>query len=621
MMGYSRASVSGMGNKYGSRAFYIHINRQRVSPAAKYYYKIMKRLLTALLGIFILLQANAQLFTYEGINYSVTDPWSQTCKVSDGTWEAPGTEISGDVVIPSVVTYNSIQYTVTEIGSYSLFTNSRMTSITIPNTVTLIDNDAFAFCSGLTSITIPPSVTSIGDNAFCFCDEITSIAIPNSVNHIGGRAFYGCRKMISVSIPKSVSSMGPNPFSVCTNLSEIVVAPDNQFYTFDDGVLYNKNKTELVCCLFQNEGDLIIPNTVNSISNNAFLYCTNLTSVTLPNSLTKIGERAFLDCKNLTSITIPNSVTSIGNYAFSGCEGLISATIPESISVLGERIFSECKNLATITIPNSVTSIGASAFANCFALTSVTIPNSVTNIDSFAFSNCRNLTSLTLPNSLTNIGSNAFGSCSNLTEIYYDTEKPIYHRYFDYFSKDTYNTATLYVAIGGLEAAQETFPWNQFKNIQEKDFHPVLKEVIVKLPGGNLHFPEDAAGMTVRLTADDDFEFHSASLDNEDVSHLVGEEGHFTLPPVEKPTMLNVVFKQNPNSSTEIATVSVDEENVRVTVHGKRVCITGKDSDTTVRAYDLNGTLLEETADSEFYLDYSGVVILRVGREAFKFAI
>ncbi|MBO5698669.1 MAG: leucine-rich repeat protein [Bacteroidaceae bacterium] len=193
-----------------------------------------------------------------------------------------------------------------------------------------------------------------------------------------------------------------------------------------------------------------IPNSVTSIEGRAFYWCQNLSSISIPNSVTSIGEYAFYDCYKLTALTIPSSVTSIGKGAFSSCRNLTSiavatgnpkydsrencnaiietetntlisgcnsSVIPNNVKRIEESAFSGCYGLTSITIPNSVTSIGASAFSGCDGLTSITIPNSVTNIGSSAFSYCSKLTSIIIPNSVTSIGSYAFSNCSGLTSI------------------------------------------------------------------------------------------------------------------------------------------------------------------------------------------------------------
>ena len=310
----------------------------------------------------------------------------------------------------------TIPESVTSIGDWAFSYCSSLTSVTIPESVTSIGDEAFYDCSGLTSIMLPESVTSIGGWAFFYCSSLTSVTIPESVESIGNCAFEDCRGLTSVTIPASVERLGTGVFSSCVNLEEIIVSANNPVYSSLDGVLYNKDKTELLKWP-DKKLSVTIPESVTSIGESAFEDCYGLTTITLPESVTSIGDWAFSYCISLTSMTIPESVTSIGVGAFSYCSGLTSMTIPESVTSIGDEAFSYCSGLTSITLPESLTSIGVSTFSDCTGLTSITIPNSVESIGNGAFFRCSGLTTITLPESLTSIGRNTFSGCSGLTTI------------------------------------------------------------------------------------------------------------------------------------------------------------------------------------------------------------
>jgi hypothetical protein len=181
-----------------------------------------------------------------------------------------------------------------------VYPNSHGTTYKIPNSVTSIGEGAFYGCTSLTSVTIPNSVTSIGKLAFYYCDSLESITIPSGVTSIENYAFYGCE-----------------------SLEKIEVDSNNKNYASIDGVLFDKGKTTLIRYPEgKNNTTYEIPNSVTSIGNGAFDWCTNLESITIPSGVTSIGNYAFDDCSSLIFVIIPDSVTSIGKGAFLGCESL-----------------------------------------------------------------------------------------------------------------------------------------------------------------------------------------------------------------------------------------------------------------------------------------------------------
>ncbi len=248
------------------------------------------------------------------------------------------------------------------------------TSYEIPSGVAKIGD--WAFCASiLANVTIPESVKTIGEGTFQDCCNLNEIVIPNGVESIGNSAFFNSG-LTSVQLSESVTSIGNATFGGCRYLKEITAAENSKSFSSQDGVLFSKDKTVLVCYPFGcRETEYAIPNGVESIGDWAFYCCYYLTSITIPDGVKFIGESAFCNCNELVSVTVPGSVDTIGEGAFQNCSSLSSVAIKNGVKHIDSWAFAWCDGLTFIVIPRTVENIEESAFENCNSLDSIFILN------------------------------------------------------------------------------------------------------------------------------------------------------------------------------------------------------------------------------------------------------
>lgn len=344
-----------------------------------------------------------------------------------------------------------------------------MSMIMLFSIVTAVNVTAFAETSGVWTYSM------LEDGTACITDykgSGGSVTIPSALNGkmvttIHTNAFEGCTGVTEVSIPKTITAIGTGAFYDCTNLRSFYVDAENKNFSSSDGVLFNKEKTDLIQHPAGNSRrSYTVPYGVTTIEIYAFTNCSNLTDFSIPDSVSTLSCLAFygsgyynnknnwennvlyidnflIESKNsgdsysvkqgtkviaseafeylsaLTSVQIPNSVTTICNMVFKDCKKLENVLIPDSITALGNGVFQGCESLEYITLPDSITKIGDLAFGNCYSLSSIILPNKLTNIAAAMFGGCSALTSINIPKSVTSIGGLAFYACSSLKDVYY----------------------------------------------------------------------------------------------------------------------------------------------------------------------------------------------------------
>lgn len=229
---------------------------------------------------------------------------------------------AANVKIPSIIEGNKV----VKIGNSAFGHADSAVIVVIPDSVKSIGNNAFESCGKLENVFIPSGITAIENNTFSNCKKLKSVNIPDGVTSIGFAAFSSCHSLKTVKIPASVETIGERAFADCVSLSALDVDVNNKNFCSENGVLFNKDKSTLICYPAGiTNGEYTVPNGVAAIQSDAFANNVYIKSVVIPDGVKSIGYQAFMFCDNLESVTIPDSVTSVGKEPFSFCKKLTNA--------------------------------------------------------------------------------------------------------------------------------------------------------------------------------------------------------------------------------------------------------------------------------------------------------
>jgi hypothetical protein len=323
-----------------------------------------------------------------------------------------------------------------------------LTSITLPSSLNSIEARAFEGCTSLNSIVLPEGLDSIGDGAFKGCTSLAQITLPDELEYIPYEAFKGCTSLASIALPESLNFINSNAFEGCTSLTQITlpaetntigwetfqgcdnlatitlgadfegigysegygedsealaeefnelpkltninVSASNEDFESVDGVLYSKDKSELIAFPAGRTGNFVIPGHVKIIGESAFSN-SKLTSITISDTVTHIDEYAFEGASQLQSISIPDKfATELGVMRLPG--QLALATLIKSATNNGLATRSELPQAVEKVLADIEASLGPAPIITS-DLANMTLPrgkamtySTTTNFNATAFS-------------------------------------------------------------------------------------------------------------------------------------------------------------------------------------------------------------------------------------------
>ncbi|MFA6860616.1 MAG: leucine-rich repeat domain-containing protein, partial [Clostridia bacterium] len=267
--------------------------------------------------------------------------------------------------------YITIPSSVECIGEDAFNSCVELVSVTMSTSNLIIENGAFKYCRKLTSINFPSGLTQIATGAFSFCLTLANITIPESVTSIGDGAFSQCLALESINIPRNLSSLGTGAFVECINLNQIVVDEENDYYKDIDGILYNKNETELIFCPLNWQGEINISKDVNIINYQAKSQRVTSYNVDANNSIYKSVDGVVFSKDGTELISYPfgkSGIFYIPDTTIKICEDAFGVSYhawwveivsDSSYAVHMQNVSLEC-SITELHIPNSIQEISIS---------------------------------------------------------------------------------------------------------------------------------------------------------------------------------------------------------------------------------------------------------------------
>lgn len=507
--------------------------------------------------------ASAHDFEVNGVFYNIISLSDLTVEVTSGTEKYINT-----LDIPQFVQFSNKEFKVVRIGKDAFLNCVDLKKVNLPNTLVQIGDmtntngkrEGVAFAgSGITEITIPSSVMEIDNCAFNNCTSLSKVIIEDGQtvlklgcggwlttwkNELSGlfahakvrEAYIGRNLDYNVHydyynydyiLPpfKQAGRTDCSPRSTITTVTfgdmvtEIPVqmfseTPSIKYVSLGRNIKIIKSraffKTAIEYFYFNNS--------LETIENEAFASCKNLTAININNKVNTIGDSAFENCTSLSDVTLGDGLKSLSNNLFAGCTTLKSISIPANIKTIGEKAFSGCTSLSNIVFNSEVLTIGDACFENCnfmalklpeglsviskqcfkdnSSLTGIELPNSLVKISEESFAGCSKLEKISVPSTVNIIGENCFSGTNNLRIIkLYNQTPPSINE--NSFANLNYLTATLYVPDNSVEIYKNTEIWASFNFILPISKSDVKNKLIYIVDGEEYKIYEIETGVAI----------------------------------------------------------------------------------------------------------------------------
>lgn len=460
-----------------------------------------------------------------------------------------------------------------------IFYGRSIKSFEIGSTVTRLPSGILAY-TDINHISIPENVTTIEDNAFERCTNLTSLSLPASLQSIGS-AFIDCTGLTMVNFA--------DVESICR-----IGGKYNDYYRggYVNPLKYAKNLYiggKLIT-------DLVIPSTVTTIGKSTFEGCTSLTSVVFPASITEINDKAFLDCLNI------KSVTCLGNVPPSLEKGYYYDDWDDKVYI--DRVFSNTG--ATLRVPSG------------------SIANTYRNSNwSTYFKTIEEIFGILTVISTGN-GAVLYDNLTTLKsgEQYIGTD-------FTFIILPDDNNHVASITLEGEDITKELINHkltiSDFKGENggklRINFEPDGEALLTIKSTDNhtiTHTHKEGTSATVLLQPEEDWDIHSVTFNNEDVTEKLNQNT-FVTGPLHGQNFLNVVLVNS--TTTEINNVESNRDNIQISINGNTIAVNGLEENDPITIYDISGKTIYTGFQRIISLNHDNVYILTTPHQTYKIAL